>query len=374
MLFLFLILFVLYIFVTYLPLHNAHATMTRDAADRNALLLDKDFRESVRRRRYAPLHTLPNLKWHNTLDTIEGSSSCFSLPTLVTLENVGTFDCTAVCNDDRALYFYVHPHDKYVVNGSMLMSGGYCTMNSVPRNCNGETSLVLHSVNQWTCIAEDPRYFAGEGNLEQVAGRQHIDQVLSEEVDKIVLWDRKLNRRVNPVMNTFRSDWDELMDDGERRFEVRCDALDVRHNLMFVNPLNEIECLPNVCTSVQWVHRDVRPAFDTGVCDCGDISTTRVQHIDEGDLGSRCASIVNRLNRDDREYYFRVDCLSMDTPITEYGEDKLMCPPEVFNQNTDYAYTFRMRGVIPLSGNGIDEPTTRLWRDTRSRVVWNNVR
>lgn len=374
MLILIIITFVLLIFLLYLPLYFAHQQIVDDGKERQNLLADQDFQNNMKQRRYSPLHVLPTFRWHNNFDTLEGSSNCFSVPTLVTSNNTGTFDCAAVCNDYRAVYFYVGPNDLFIVNGSRLISGGYCTMNSVPRNCNSETSLILHSVNQWTCIAEDPRYFAGEGNLIQIAGRQHGNQILPEDVDKIILWDNEFNRPVNPVVNTFRYSWEDKMADGRRRFEVKCDALDLRHNQMFLNPLNHIECLPNVCTSVQWVHRDVKPIFENGVCDCGDVNTTRVQHINQNDNTSKCASIINRLDETQRDYNFRVECLSLDTPIGEYQENKLLCPPDIFNQNTDFAFTFTLNGVVPLSGNGIHEPTTTLWKDTRNRIQWKDDR
>lgn len=363
-------LFVLLLYLLYHPLRAAHGEVLREVELRNELLADEGFREAMRLRRYAPLHTLPAVRWHNNFDTLEGSGSCFSVPTLVTVENTGTFDCAAVCRDPRAVYFYVTHGDRIVVNGVLLARGGYCTTNSVPRLCNSETSLVLHSVNQWTCVAEDPRYYAGEGNLVQVAGRQHADRILASEMDKIVLWDNLLGRVVNPSVNNFRRTWDDELEGGGRRFEVRCDALDSNHNLMVINPLNPIECLPNVCTVVNWVHRDVRPDFEGGVCDCGDVGITRVDHIDEHDPTSRCASITDRPHPPENEYNFRVECLALDTPVDQFSPDKLLCPPGTFNLNTDFAYTFTLRGVTPLSGQGISEPTTRLWRDTRNRVAW----
>lgn len=350
---------------------HAHKQVYEEKTVRNDALNDENFREAMRRRRYAPLHTLPTVTWHSNFDTLENSSSCFSVPTLVTATNTGTFDCSAVCNDNRAVYFFVNINDMYIVNGTKLMSGGYCTMNSVPRNCNSETSLIFYSVNQWTCIADDPRYFAGESNVMQIVGRQHSEHILPEDISKIVLWDNLLDQEVNPFTNTFRYSWDDKLNDGRRRFTVRCNALDIRHNLMFLNPYNDIECLPNVCTSVQWAHRSIRPNFETGVCDCGDVNTTRVEHIDQNDPTSKCASITNRLI--DRDYNFRVECLSLDTPITEYQPNKVLCPPQIFNQNTDNAFTFTIHGVLPLSGNGIDEPTTALWQDTKNRVIWNTI-
>nr|UYX49673.1 PIF-2 [Darna trima granulovirus] len=367
------IIFVLFMFLLYKPLHETYTQIKQDVIERNVIIDNDEFIENMTRRRYTPLHALPAVKWLNNFDTLEGSSNCFSVPTLVTVSNTGAFDCTAVCNDPRAVYFYVSPHDIFIVNGSRLMSGGYCTMNSTPRNCNSETSLILYSVNQWTCIAEDPRFYAGEGNLIQIAGRQHSDRILPEDINKIVLWDNEFNRPVNPVVNTFRYSWDDLMIDGRRRFEVHCNALDSNHNLMLNNPFNTIECLPNVCTSVQWVHTDVKPKFEKGICDCGDPNITRVEHIDLNDQSSKCASITNRLIENQRQYTFRIECLSLDTPINQYSPNKLMCPPDIFNQNTDFAYSFTLEGVIPLSGNGIDEPTTQLWSDTRSRVAWKSV-
>ncbi|AKN80720.1 per os infectivity factor 2 [Diatraea saccharalis granulovirus] len=365
------ILFVLFIFLLYSPLQRTYEQIYKEKVLRNKLLNDEAFREGMRQRRYAPLHTLPTVRWYNNFDTLEGSSSCFSIPTLVTNTDSGTFDCVSVCNDERAVYFFVGPNDKFVVNGALLASGGYCTLNSVPKNCNTETSLILYSVNQWTCIAEDPRFFAGTSNLIQIAGRQHNNHTLAEDIEKNVLWDNMLNRVVNPNVNTFRNSWDDMMPDGRRRFEVRCGALDTQHNEMFLNPFNPIECLPNVCTVVNWAHRDVKPDFRRGVCECGDINVTRVQHINQNDPTSQCASNVNRLNENERSYTFRVECLSLDTPIELFSEDKFLCPPGIFNQNTDFSFRFVLNGVIPLSGNGIHEPTTRLWRDTRNRVIWN---
>ncbi|AAP85676.1 ORF_39 [Adoxophyes orana granulovirus] len=373
MIFVLLIVLILMLYILYQPLHQAYIVMRKQSDQRQILFADDSLKEAMRRRRYAPLHTLPTVKWQNVYTDTAGGA-CFAVPVLVTVNDTGTFDCSSICDNETAVYFFVNSSDNYIVNGTRLIRGGYCTLNSIPRNCNSETSLILYSVNQWTCIAEDPRYYAGESNIVQIAGRQHSDQILAVDIDKIVLWDNMLQRSVNPFVNTHRHNWDEKIAGSDvRRFSVQCNALDIRHNQMFINPYNALECLPNVCTSARGVHRDVKPDFVRGVCDCGDFDITRVRHIDENAPSSRCASIVNRLIKENRDYQFRVECLSLDTPITDYSPTKPLCPPEIFNQNTDFAYTFTLQGVVPLSGNGIDEPTHGLWRDTRSRIVWNDV-
>lgn len=366
------LLIVLLLFALIAPFKQTFDAIRADTEERAALLNDEEYREYMRQRRYAPLHTLPALRWHSNFDTLDDNASCFSVPTLVTVLNDTHYDCSAVCNDERAVYFFVDDTDKFIVNGVRLARGGYCTTNAVPRNCNKDTSLIMHSVNQWTCIAEDPRVFAGVGNVIQIAGKQHSRDILASDLDKIVLWDNLLNRRVNPLVNSMRRTWDDKMEDGRWRFEVRCDARDSRFNQMFVNPYNRLECLPNVCTFVNHVHNSVKPNFRTGECDCGDVNQSRVQHVVEDDPRSKCAAIVDRLDTVTNAYNFRVDCLSLDTPVSEFAENKLLCPPEIFNINTDFAYTFSLRGVIPRSGNGIHEPTARLWRDTQTRVRWND--
>lgn len=105
MYFLFVILSVLFIFILYTPLHLTYTQIYREKTKRDIILNDEDLRKSMQNRRYAPLHTLPTVRWHSNFDTLEGSSSCFSVPTLVTTTNTGTFDCSAVCNDKRAAYF-----------------------------------------------------------------------------------------------------------------------------------------------------------------------------------------------------------------------------------------------------------------------------
>lgn len=366
---LFAALFVLLLYLILRPLQNAYLAIQREAGERQELLADEEFRRQMRERRYVPLHVLPTVRWEANFDTIEGSSQCFDAPTLVTAQDTGTFDCATICNDHRAGYFFVAPHDRYMVNGVLLPSGGYCTTNSFPRRCNSETSIALFSVNQWLCIAEDPRFFAGEGNIVQQAGRQHITRILPTTVQQNVLWDNLQNRVVNPTVNTFRRTWDEMLPANRRRFEVRCGALDDRSNQMFLNPLNPIECLPNVCALSTGMHRDVRPNFEAGTCECGDINITRVRHADPNDPSSPCVGIVDELDRENNTYQFRVPCLALDTPIGAFSRDNFLCP-NTFNANTDFAFAFVLTGVIPMSGNGIYEPTHRLFNDTKDRIPW----
>jgi hypothetical protein len=366
---LFATLFILLLYLIIRPLQYAYLQIQREAIERQELLGDEEFRQQMRERRYAPLHVLPTVRWEANFDTIEGSSQCFDMPTLVTAEDTGTFDCATICNDHRAGYFYVSAHDRFMVNGVLLARGGYCTTNSFPRRCNSETSLVLFSVNQWLCVAEDPRYFAGEGNIIQQAGRQHIMRTLPSTAEDNIVWDNMMNRVVNPTVNTFRRTWDDLLPDGRRRFEVRCNALDNRSNQMFPNPLNPIECLPNVCALAVGMHRDVRPDYERGVCDCGDINITRVRHVNPDDPSSQCAGIVDEADRANDAYRFRVPCLALDTPITDFVRHAFLCP-DTFTANTDFAFAFTLTGVFPRSGNGIFEPTHRFYNDTKDRISW----
>lgn len=346
----------------------------KEAEERNVMLNDEAFRDELRQRRYVPLHVLPNVRWEANFDTLEGSAICFEMPTLVTAQDTGTFDCATICNDSRAAYFFVRPNDRIIVNGVLLMSGGYCTTNSLPRRCNNETSLVMHSLNQWLCIAEDPRFFAGEGNMILQAGRQHADRIDPTTIGNIVLWDKFLTRVVNPSVNNFRRTWDDTMPDGSRRFEVRCNSLDVNRNQMFLNPYNPIECLPNVCTNVRFMHRDVKPDFERGTCDCGDFDITRVKHIDPSDESSMCASIIDEMDLEHESYHFRVPCVALDTPVTMFNQNMFLCPGGGFNNNTDFAFRFTLTGVYSRSGNGIDEPTYRFYQDTNTRLNWMDTR
>ncbi|AAS82695.1 ORF43 [Agrotis segetum granulovirus] len=364
------------LYLLYRPLQLGHHAIRQHAFFREEILNDEDLRETVRRRRYAPLHTLPNVKWDTNFNTLEGSNKCFNTPTLVTVDKIDNYNCAEICDNERAVYFFVEPHDRYVVDGQMLISGGYCTTNSLPRRCNAQTSLILQSANQWSCIAEDPRFFAGANNSIQQAGRQHINMIPSYQIEHLTLWDNELNRIVNPFVNNFRRTWDDLMQDGRRRFEVKCNALDVNYNQTFNNPLNPIECLPNVCSDVRYIHRDVHPDFEFGLCDCGDYERTRVRNLDFNPT-SKCASIVDITATQEQTHnfennisQFRVECMSLDTPITLYSPDKPLCPPEIFNSNTDFAYTFLLRGTRGLSQNGMEEPTFRLWTDTKTRINW----
>ncbi|ABQ51982.1 pif-2 [Spodoptera litura granulovirus] len=368
-----LLLFLLYLL--YSPMQSAYFDIKTEAHERQLLMNDPVFIESMRRRRYAPLHTLPRITFNASFDTLEASygGHCFTTPTRVTSEDVPQYNCVAVCDDNRAAYFYVSSFDNFIVNGIRLREGGYCTTNSIPRNCNRETSVLIHSINHWTCIPEDPRFYAGNNNLVPVAGRQHSTMMLPSDINKNVLYDRLLNRPVNPTVNNFRRSWDEELPQGGRRFVVYCNGLDMKHNLMFNNPLNPIECLPNVCTNVNYVHRSVIPNFEKGECDCGDVNETRVANIDYRDKSSKCASVVDRLYINDKYCTFRIDCLALDTPVADFRTDILLCPPDIFNSNTDFAYEFVLEGVVPMSGNGIREPTYRLWNDTRTRIVWRDI-
>ncbi|BAC67346.1 hypothetical protein AhnVgp095 [Adoxophyes honmai nucleopolyhedrovirus] len=327
------------------------------------------------RRNYVPLNSLPDVIFNTDLGTKnDGDLKCLSVPIYVGIFETPNFDCTLVCDNPSAAYFYVGEQDKFVINGELLSKGGYCTTSSVPRNCNRETSVILLSFNQWTCLAEDPRYFSGTHNMTQVAGRQHINRIKAGEIDKNILFDKLLGMEVNVARNTFRSHWDELLPDGTRRFEMRCNARDNFNNQMFVNPFNPIECLPNVCTNVTNVHPTVKPNFITGECECGDATVTRLVHVTPGDRTSMCASVVDGFDRDLMSHQFRIECINLDLSVEHFSSNKLLCPPDLFTQNTDNAYTFTLPGSFPLSGNGIDEPTYRLYMETKNRVTYNTNR
>ncbi|QHB21787.1 pif-2 [Artaxa digramma nucleopolyhedrovirus] len=367
----------IFVFALYKPVYDAHAVIKAAQTQYNDTVNDRiEYMQSVlQRRHYVPLENLPYINFNTDLGTInEGELKCLSVPVYVGVFETPNFDCTVLCDNPSATYFFVGEHDKFVVNGQLLIRGGYCTTNSVPRNCNRETSVVVHSMNHWTCIAEDPRYFAGPQNMTQVAGRQHFDRIAAGQSSRNILFDRLLGLEVDVSRNTFRSDWDEILDDGERRFEMRCNALDDHNNRMFVNPLNPIECLPNVCTNVEHVHTDVRPNFETGECECGDYSVTRVRHTVADDPSSLCAAIVDTFDRDLMSHRLRVDCVNLDTLVSDFSRTKPLCPDGTFTQNTDNAYSFILPGSFPLSGNGIDEPTYRFYMDTRARITYNTVR
>nr|AMO27787.1 PIF-2 [Lymantria dispar multiple nucleopolyhedrovirus]QDE14974.1 pif-2 [Lymantria dispar multiple nucleopolyhedrovirus] len=365
------VLSVIFLYIIFKPLHGAHARI-RDAQAAYDAALDERvdlIADALRRRRYVPMERLPRVNFNTNLGTLnEGELKCMSTPVFVSAFDTPTFDCAHLCDNPTAQYFYVGAGDKFVVGDQLLEQGGYCTTSSVPRNCNRETSVVLQSLNQWTCIAEDPRYFAGPQNMSQVAGRQHAARIAPGQIERNVLFDRLLGAPVDVSRNTFRSHWDELLADGTRRFEMRCDALDDHYNRMFVNPLNPIECLPNVCTKVNYAHPDVRPNFETGECECGDFGVTRVTHMDPNDRASVCVGIVDAFNADALSHEFRVDCISLDTPIDEFDASKPLCPGTAFIQNTDAAYTFTLPGTFPISITGFHEPPHRFYMDTRSRV------
>lgn len=365
------VLLVIFLYVLYRPMHLAWRFMYNAQREYNETIDDRiDYMQEVlRRRQYVPLHSLPNINFNTNLGTInDGELKCLSVPVFVGPVETPNFDCTETCDNPSAFYFFVGEYDKFVVNGELLDRGGYCTTNSIPRNCNRETSVILHGLNQWTCIAEDPRYFAGPQNMSQVAGRQHADRIFPGQINRNILFDRLLGTEVDVSRNTFRSHWDELLPDGTRRFEMRCNALDDHENRMFLNPLNPIECLPNVCTNVRRVALSVRPNFSTGECECGDVNETRVTHIVPGDKTSMCAAVVDRFNRDLMSHQLRVDCITRDMPMSKWHKDMILCPPDVFVQNSDNAFYFTLPGSFPISETGVYEPTYRFYMQTRNRV------
>lgn len=238
-----LIVFFLFVFlyIVYQPFYQAYLHIGHAQQDYNDTLDDRmDYIESVmRRRHYVPIEALPAIRFDTNLGTLAGDTiKCMSVPLFVSDIDLPMFDCSQICDNPSAAYFFVNETDVFVVNGHRLTVGGYCSTNSLPRNCNRETSVILMSLNQWTCIAEDPRYYAGTDNMTQLAGRQHFDRIMPGQSDRNVLFDRLLGREVNVTTNTFRRSWDELLEDGTRRFEMRCNARDNNNNLMFVNPLN----------------------------------------------------------------------------------------------------------------------------------------
>ncbi|AAF33565.1 ORF35 [Spodoptera exigua multiple nucleopolyhedrovirus] len=366
---------VIFLFLLCKPIYDAHLEIKKSQTDYNETVDERiDYMRNVlQRRRFVPLSALPNIVFNTNLGTInEGESKCLSVPIYVGFSNTPNFDCTVLCDNPAAVYFYADEYDKFVINGQMLLRGGYCTTSSVPRNCNRETSVIIHSLNQWSCIAEDPRYFSGIQNINQVAGRQHIDRIAPGQANRNVLFDRLLGVEVDVTRNTFRSHWDEEMPDGSgRRFEMRCNALDDHNNRMFVNPFNPIECLPNVCTNVNFVMPDVRPNFETGECECGDFEVTRVRHLDPDDKTSMCAAVVDTFDERTLSLQYRVDCMNLDMPVEKYDRNMLWCPSNIFNQNTDNAFLFTVPGSFPISGNGIDEPTWRLYMEMRNRIEFN---
>ncbi|AAK94116.1 CUN038 similar to AcMNPV ORF22 [Culex nigripalpus nucleopolyhedrovirus] len=359
------------------PLGEAAVIMRREqlayantVSERRELIDD-----TLSRRKFVPLELLPNIQLNADFGTLDGETLCFQTPILVGTVRQQNFDCSIVCNNVTAQYFFVDKTDRVVVNGDVLSEGGYCTVNSIPQSCARNTSIVLFQLNQWNCIPEDPRMFAGVANMVQVAGRQHAHLIRPDQIDRNVLVDRLLGVPVDITRNIFRQSWDELLEDGTRRFVVQCGALDINNNPMMVNPFNQIECLPNVCTTVRNVHPDVRPNFLTGECECGNENVTRVTHINPNDRSSMCASIVDRFNPTDNSYTFRIDCLSASSPITRATVDKIqhLCPPDVFTSNADAAYSLTLHGVqLPENQQGFNSMTSRQEQEMRERGIQMN--
>ncbi|AYN44987.1 pif-2 [Alphabaculovirus alterspexiguae] len=375
----FLLLFIcvaIFLFLLYKPMYDAHAKIKILQTEYNDTVDQRiDYMKNIlQRRRFVPLSALPTIDFNTNLGTInEGEVKCLSMPIYVSSVNAPNYDCSLICDNPSAAYFFVDEYDKFIVNGQMLVRGGYCTTSSVPRNCNRETSLILHSLNQWTCIAEDPRYFSGPQNVYQVAGRQHTRFIAPNQARNNVLFDRLLGVEVDINRNTFRSSWDELMSDGSgRRFQMRCNALDNNNNRMILNPFNPIECLPNVCTNVMYVAPGVGPNFETGECECGDFNVTRVRHVVPNDPTSMCAAITDTFDTDSMSFQFRTECMNLDMPIEKYNTKMLWCPSEIFNINTDNAYTFTVPGSFPLSEDGNREMTWRFIMDNKQRITFES--
>lgn len=357
-------------------MYDAHAKIKISQTEYNDAVDERiDYMKNVlQRRRFVPLSALPTIDFNTNLGTInEGEVKCLSVPVYVTSVNTPNYDCSVICDNPSAAYFFVDEYDKFIVNGQLLVRGGYCTTSSVPRNCNRETSLILHSLNHWTCIAEDPRYFSGPQNMFQVAGRQHTRFIAPNQASNNVLFDRLLGTEVDINRNTFRSSWDEQMPDGSgRRFVMRCNALDNNNNRMILNPFNPIECLPNICTNVMFVAPGVVPNFETGECECGDFNVTRVRHVVPNDRTSMCAAITDTFSTDLLSFQFRVECMTLDMPVEKYNSRMLWCPTQNFNINTDNAYTFTVPGSFPLSQDGNREMPWRFIMDNKQRITFES--
>ncbi|AQN78569.1 ACH96147.1 pif-2-like protein [Kallithea virus] len=343
-----LLLCILVIYVIYILLYYSFDDDIKIKNERTAVQLSKSKLESLING--SGINNIPNLNIVTTNPEINKSSDCSKGP--VYIGKTGTTQsCIQTCSNASATVLNVRENENYIYEQSTLSVGAYCLIGPRP-NCNMNTSHAIMTINSVICRPKFPELVGGPlGNKIVACNNREINDPQN------ILWDYKYNEKFNPI-TTIISSVDEVLPDGEYRFQCRFNGVDTTKNQFIPHPYNRLHPIRNYCaSSIVAAHPDVKTVFDTTTntykCDCGDHDETRVKNIDPNDPTSLCSNVsyeikVDVFNRKIMTLPYR--CFNLFSPISDVGK-YLPCPVEQFTRDgTQYTNT-----VIPFSTN-IDAP------------------
>lgn len=266
------------------------------------------------------INNIPGINLITTNLNVAKAANCATSP--INIGSSGTVaDCVRLCANSNTNLINVSENEDIFYNSTKLQSGNNCILGERPQ-CDTQTTIVLMTLNSITCKPKFPNIVAGPLGTTVVACNNRI---INDPQN--ILWDYKYNVKFDPLSTTIQSE-DELLQDNNYRFRCKFNGLDERNNKYQEHPYNRFHPVKNYCANLIFAaHPDVKTIYDIKknslVCDCGDITETRVSNLIPDDKSSPCSdkiSSVRTVVKQKQELSLVHKCFNLFSPISDVGK------------------------------------------------------
>lgn len=169
-------------------------------------------------------------------------------------------DCASVCSvssEDVVSYAYIENTSNVIAGRKQLKAGAWC-LPTKAATCNTSTSIVVYSINGWTCIPMTDAFSGEGGNQIAVCDGSLYDNALKVRYTNFI-----------PSNLVFNNVYEDKLSDGRYRFTCPSDLTDDIKNHYLISPYNRFHLLRNWCLSdTPFGRRTSKPNDTFTECHC----------------------------------------------------------------------------------------------------------
>lgn len=265
------------------------------------------------------INNIPSINLITTNLNVARAANCNTSPINIGITGSVT-DCIRLCANSNTKLLYVSEFDEIYYGSNRLQPGNNCILGEKPQ-CNTQTTIILMTINSIVCKPKFPRIIAGPLGTTVIACNNRL---INDPEN--VLWDYKYNVRFDPFTTTIQSE-DELLQDNNYRFRCKFNGRDERNNKYQEHPYDRLHPTKNYCASfIYSAHPNVKTIYDIKadslICDCGNVTETRVQHLIPDDKSSICSDKINThklVVKNKQEITLTTRCFTLFSLLSDVG-------------------------------------------------------
>jgi hypothetical protein len=229
----------------------------------------------------------------------------------------GAQTCIDKCGNDFLVHNIIDDTDSVYIYNQKLTTGRYCMRR--PISCDKRFTKLILGIRGWECIPLESVIGGFVGNIDACK-----NQNISDDQNEFnILWDYKDNM---PLEKHFMYNWAELLNNGTRRYNCKCQGTDEDGNKLTTIPHLPFVCARNYCN--QNSKGDSYFDWDTGRCICG----SRTFNIDSKQNASPCSSCSWRIISN-TTILGGIKCQTMNTKFPEFSKLPLCSPNDYKSTN-----------------------------------------